>query len=79
MSKKEILEALISHYAAGNKTHFAELLGVKPQTISSWLSRDTFDADLIYNKCIGVSGDWLLSGGGGEMLKTENVLPPPPE
>ena len=68
MNKKERLETLINYYTDGNKSKFSALLGVKPQTINTWLSRDTFDADLIYAKCECLSGDWLLSGEG-EMLK----------
>ena len=67
MDKVSMLEGLISHYSAGNKARFAAMLGVKPQTINAWLTRNTFDAELIYAKCEGVSGDWLLSGRG-EML-----------
>ena len=44
---------------------------VKPQTINTWIVRNSFDIDLIYAKCEGVSGDWLLSGDGN-MLKSEN-------
>ena len=68
MNKKERLETLINYYTDGNKSKFSALLGVKPQTINTWLTRDTFDADLIYAKCEFLSGDWLLSGEG-EMLK----------
>ena len=66
--KSAMLDTLIEHYAEGNKSRFAAKLGIRPQTISTWYARDTFDAELIYAKCEGVSGDWLLSGEG-EMLK----------
>ena len=68
MEKRDILEQLISHYANGNKAKFATLLGVSPQSISTWLARNTFDVDKIYANCVGVSGDWLLTGYGS-MLK----------
>lgn len=68
MEKKERLEALICYYTDGNQKKFAELLGVIPQTVSAWLSRNTYDAELIYEKCESVSGDWLLSGKG-DMIK----------
>lgn len=70
MDKKLMLEQLINYYTGGNKTRFASMLGVKPQTINTWLGRNTFDAELIYSKCEDVSGDWLLSNDGN-MLKTE--------
>lgn len=68
MDKAAMLEQLLNHYADGNKSKFASMLGIKPQTINTWIARNTFDAELIYSKCDGVSGDWLLSGDG-EMIK----------
>ena len=67
MDKKEMLSALIQHFSAGNKAQFAKLLGITPQTVSTWLTRNTFDADRIFAYCKGVNGNWLLSGRG-EML-----------
>ena len=66
-----MLEQLINYYSNGNKSLFAKKLGVKPQTINSWIKRNTFDYELIYANCENVSADWLLSGEG-EMLKEEN-------
>ena len=71
MEKKAIIEALISHYSNGNKAKFANLLEVTPQTISTWISRNTFDIDRVFAKCEDVSADWLLTGEGN-MLKSEN-------
>ena len=65
-----MLEVLINHFSDGNKAQFALRLGIKPQTLSMWFLRNSFDAELIHTKCEGVSGDWLLSGGEGEMLLT---------
>lgn len=70
MTKKERLEAIIAHYSDGKPSVFAKLIGVAPSTISSWLSRDTIDYDLLFAKCENLSSDWLLTGEG-EMLKQE--------
>jgi len=51
---------------------FARMVGVKPQTINTWEDRNSFDTDLLYSKCEGVSGDWLLSGEG-EMMKSSRI------
>lgn len=69
MDKKMMLEQVINHYTDGNKAKFGNMLGVKPQTINTWLLRNTYDAELIYSKCDNISGDWLLSGEG-EMIKS---------
>lgn len=65
-----MLEAIISHYTNGNKAKFATLIGVSAQTISAWGTRNTFDSELIYTKCIGISAEWLLTGKGS-MLRRE--------
>lgn len=80
MEKREMVESLVNYYSNGNKNQFANMLGVSAQTVSAWIRRNTFDAELIYTKCRLVSADWLLSGGQGEMVKSEskqihNVLP----
>lgn len=67
MNKSDMLESLINYYTDGNKARFAAMLGIKAQNVSAWITRHTFDAELIYSKCRGVSAEWLLSGIG-EML-----------
>ncbi len=47
------------------------MLGMKPQSINSWLIRNTFDIDLVYSKCDGISAEWLLTGKG-EMLRKDS-------
>lgn len=64
MNKKGMLREMIDFYTKGNKAKFAHKLGVTPQAINSWEKRDTFDIDLIFAKCEGISARWLLSGEG---------------
>lgn len=71
MDKRTMVSKLVEYYCNDNKSKFAEMLGVSPQTISAWISRNTFDAELIYTKCVGVSAKWLLSGQGN-MLESED-------
>lgn len=70
MDKKDILKELIKHYADGNKSKFANMLGVSPQAISTWEKRNTFDIELIYSKCVNLNATWLLTGTG-EMCATD--------
>ena len=71
MDKKDRLDAIIKHFAGGNASQFANLLGVSPSTISTWKARNTIDYDLIFAKCENLSASWLLSGSGN-MLKETN-------
>ena len=73
MNKKERLEAIIKHYSDGKPSVFAKLIGVAPSTISSWLSRDTLDYDLLFAKCENISSEWLLTGRG-EMINIQTAI-----
>ena len=72
MEKKDRLLSLIDHYSGGNKSEFARMIGVSPQAVSTWITRNTFDIDIIYAKCLNISPDWLLTGKGN-MLKGEET------
>lgn len=72
-NKSDRLLAIIQQYNEGNKARFAEKIGVSPQTINSWINRNTYDIDLIYAKCAGISGDWLLSGKGNMLIKEREI------
>ena len=68
-----ILKELIECYSEGKNADFAQKLGVKPQTISSWMARNTFDIELIYAKCENLDANWLLSGEGS-MYRSASVM-----
>ena len=70
MGKKDMILALIDHYSNGNKAQFANLVGITPQGLSTWIKRETFDIELVFSKCEGVSSEWLLTGQG-DMMKQE--------
>lgn len=55
---------LIEHYSNGNKAQFASLLGISPQGLSTWIKRESFDIELVFSKCEGLSAQWLLTGEG---------------
>lgn len=71
MDKSVMLETMVNYFTDGNKAKFASSLGISPQTLSKWISRSTFDAELIYSVYPEISPNWLLSGEG-EMLNEEN-------
>ncbi|MCR5714414.1 MAG: S24 family peptidase [Bacteroidales bacterium] len=75
-SKTNRLNELINFFADGNKTKFANILGITPQGLNSWLSRGTYDIELIYSKCERISADWLLTGRGN-MLRSEAPVDKP--
>ncbi|APD07049.1 hypothetical protein UJ101_01533 [Flavobacteriaceae bacterium UJ101] len=72
MNKSLILNQIKKHYNFKSDTQFAAHLGIKPQVLSNWKSRNTYDAELIYTKCVDLNPAWILTGEGN-MLKENEV------
>ena len=76
IDKKQILKDLITYYGFKSDTEFANFLEISVQTLSSWKTRNTFDIDLLYAKCVNVDGNFLLTGKGNiEKRNIKNMLP----
>ena len=74
MDRKKMVSSLVEYYTNGNKSQFAKMLGITPQTINTWISRNTFNAELICAKCEGVSANWLLTGCGSMINEQEREV-----
>lgn len=72
IDKTMILNKIKSHYGYSSDASFARFLEIKPQTLSSWHSRNTFDVDLLYAKCGDIAADFIISGKE-PMLRREEV------
>lgn len=70
IDKSLILNKIKSHYKIKSDADFARFLEIKPQTLASWHTRNTYDVDLLYSKCVDIDGNFLISGEG-EMLKAQ--------
>lgn len=73
MNKTIMLERIKDYYDFPTDADFAKFLGVKPQVLSNWKSRNTFDAELLYSKCPELSPSWLLCGEE-PMVDEEKVI-----
>jgi repressor LexA len=62
MDKSLILNKIKKHYSFKSDSEFAKFLGITPQVLSNWKSRNTFDVELIYTKCLVFNSEWLLTG-----------------
>ena len=71
LDKSLILNKIKKHYGFISDSEFAKFLGIKPQTLSSWHTRNTFDIELVYAKCEDINADFLLTGKG-EIVKTKS-------
>lgn len=74
MDRKRMVSSLVEYYTNGNKSQFAKMLGITPQTINTWISRNTFNAELIYAKAKAVSANWLLTGCGSMINEQEREV-----
>lgn len=72
MDKSLILNKIKDYYSIERDADFSRFLGIKPQTLSSWHSRNTFDIELLYSKCVDIDANWLLTGKG-PMLKSNSL------
>lgn len=62
INKAEVLNRIKEYFGLKTNAKLATFLGIAPTTLSSWYSRETFDLDVIYSKCVDVNLDWLLTG-----------------
>lgn len=72
INKSLILNKIKLHYKFKTDKDFADFLGISPQGLASWYSRNTFDFELLYSKCVDISADFILSGTE-PMLKSDNT------
>lgn len=70
MDIKLILNKIKSHLNIVKDKELAIFLGVKPNTISTWVARNTIDYEKIMSKCDFLNANWLF--GKGEMLTNES-------
>lgn len=73
IDKSLILNEIKLHYGMKKDVDFAIFLGISQSTLSSWHSRQTFDAELIIAKCEDIDANWLLTGKGS-MLKDQPTV-----
>lgn len=76
MDKLLILSKIKEHLDLRFDKEFAEFLGIKTTTLAMWYKRNTFDIELIFNKCEFLSSEWLLTGKGSMLKKDIPVVSP---
>jgi len=66
-----IIERLKSYFQVDSDSKLAQILGVKPNTISTWKARHSVDWPLIFSKCDNLNLNWLLTGEGPMLRNTD--------
>lgn len=74
MDKYLILNEIKNHLGFKKDSDFANFLGIKQNTLSTWKSRNVIDYDLIIAKCDGIDANWLLTGKGSMLKENSEAL-----
>lgn len=80
-----ILNKIKSYYKIKSDAIFASFLGIKPNTLANWRTRNTLDYSIVITKCVDIDANWLLTGEGDMIKKTDsyknhsNILAEPKE
>lgn len=74
VDKSIIINELKKYLNIKTDTKFAEFLGIKQNTISSWKSRNMLDYDLIISKCDKINANWLITGKGEMLIEKEKTI-----
>lgn len=69
MDKQLIINEIMREKNFSSDAKFAQFLGIKPTTLSSWRSRNTIDYELILAKCVDIDANWLMTGKGSMLKK----------
>lgn len=72
MDKCQILNEIKCSLGFKSDADFARFLGISPQTLSSWRSRNMYDIDILYAKCVDINPEFLISGRG-ELLRKSSI------
>ena len=72
---KEILERLKSHFKCRNFKELSNVIGVKYQTLTTWLQRNKIPFELLHKiaQNENLSFDWLLTGKGEMFLNQPKI------
>lgn len=70
MDKLLILNNIKEHLKIRFDKDFADFLGIKTTTLAMWYKRNSYDVELLFNKCEFLNPEWLLTGKGS-MLKSD--------
>ena len=73
VDKSLILKKIKSALGYEKDVEFANFLGISPQTLASWYSRNTYDFEILYAKCINIDANFLFTGKGAMFLKKDSI------
>ncbi len=64
MDKSLVLNTIKKYLGFKKDKEFADFLQIKPNVLSNWHKRNTYDPELLYTKCDFLNPAYLLTGKG---------------
>ncbi|MBD1394297.1 LexA family transcriptional regulator [Mucilaginibacter glaciei] len=79
LDKSLVLNKIKSYYQLKNDIDLANFLDIRPNTLSNWRARNSFDYEILYTKCVGIDANFLITGKGRmfRLNKTADALNEP--
>lgn len=74
MNKTQIISRLKSALNIETDKALSEYLGISKSTLSGWYARNTFDYDLVFEKCPYLSPSFLIYGDGVPFRNSSQVI-----
>lgn len=74
IDKALILNNIKNYLKIKKDVDFANYLGIKPQTLSTWYSRNVYDIHILYEKCVNIDPDYLLTGEGSIVRNSKDLF-----
>lgn len=62
MEVTKILDEIKEYYKFKTDAEFARHLKIRPQSLSNWKRRNSYNPFLVYKQCPDINPDWLLLG-----------------
>lgn len=73
MDNIEKLNALKNYKKFKTHAEFAKFLCIKPQSLSNWYARKSFDVHILCSKMPEIDANWLITGKGSMLRKSEET------
>lgn len=64
MDKSIIINSIIEEFNFKSDSDFARFIGITPQVLSHWKTRNTYNIDLLIEKFPDINPEFLLTGKG---------------
>lgn len=74
MDKTLILNRIKIYLKLKNDKDLADFLGIKPNVLSNWYTRNSIDYDIVFTKCDFIDKNWLITGNDNPCINDNKVI-----